>query len=183
MFSWIVDHANVLYFLLGAATLALLAAGWTTRRPVYWAYAGVGVALIGLLWLLSIFVVTDRRQIANAIDAMCRGTEAQNPEAIFKHVSKSFRAKDRDREETFQRISAAVKIHHVTSIAISAREVKIEGDTAEVFFNFRADTQDTTAGAASAKAVFVREEGAWKLRDLELYRLGTTERLFVPGWD
>src|SRR4051794_32070716 len=106
MLSVLLDQANILYFLLGTAALALVVYGWLRGRARYWLYAGVCVALIGVLWLLGQLVITDRKQIVLNLDAMAKATVDQLPDALFRHVSRDFRFGNLSREETYARVKA-----------------------------------------------------------------------------
>jgi hypothetical protein len=183
MLAWLADQANVFYFVLGTAILALLAAGWLTRRPKYWGYAAGAVGLCFLVWLLTKLIVTDRQQILLNLDAMARATERQKADDLFEHISKDFRFGTMNRDDLFNRVKAAMQIHKVSDIQLRSQQVVVKGDAGEVLFNFRAEAAAGGVFAASAKAIFAREAGQWKLVELQVFRLGTTDRQHIPGVD
>ena len=57
------------------------------------------VAAIGLVWLLTQFVVTDRQQIEANVKTMADAVVAGNTDEVFKHVSPDFRYKEMNREQ------------------------------------------------------------------------------------
>src|SRR5687767_454217 len=91
MLTALLDQANVLYFLLGTVALGFFVYGWLTARVRYWAYGAAALGLIGVVWLLTQLVVTDRRQIERNIQAMARAAVEQKPDDMLKHVSREFR--------------------------------------------------------------------------------------------
>ncbi len=70
---WLIDHANVCYFLFGLAFLGFGAAWWQRRRPALAAGAIVSLGLILLLALLGQFVVTDKQQLELNVPRLGRG--------------------------------------------------------------------------------------------------------------
>ena len=75
MLWWLVDHATVCYLLLDLAALVLVAIFWSNRRVAYLLAAGGALGLIALVWLLTIIVITDRKQLYLNVQAMARGVE------------------------------------------------------------------------------------------------------------
>jgi hypothetical protein len=85
MLFWIVDNAT--YFLI---ILAIVAAGfgtaWWQTRKRYWAIGGgVTVALMALVFILSLVVVTDEKQIRLNIEAMRDAINAGKAEEAAKY--------------------------------------------------------------------------------------------------
>jgi len=183
MLSWLVDHSNIIYFLLGALALILLAAGWTTRRLKFWGYAAAAIGCIALFWLMTKFVVSDRQQIILDLDAMASAVVERKSDALIQHFTKDFHYRDLGREEACKRIVAAARTYKIRNVLIWDKNVTVRGDAAEAIFNFRADAEDGGKYPASIKATFVRENGSWKIGAVHVLKLGSTERQFVPGVD
>jgi len=183
MLHGIVDRANVVCFLLAVAALVLLAAGWTTRRMKFWAYAAAVVGILFGFWLLTTFIVTDRRQIALDLDALAKAAVENDADAVLRHFSKDFRQASLTREDLAKRVAAAARTYKIHNVTLWDKTITTNGPVAEAIFNFRADADDGGKYAASAKVKFIQEDGAWKLRDFQILKLGTTERQFVPGVD
>ena len=167
MLDWLADRANVVLFLLAALAIIFLYAWWTTRRAKFWRGAAAVFGVMLLVWLLTKFVVTDRQQIVRNLDAMATAVEKHDADGLFKHVSKDFRFGASNREELHKRIAASIRAHKVSAISLSSKSVTVKGDSAEAMFSFRAEG-DLGVFPASAKATFVREGGAWKLRTANL---------------
>jgi hypothetical protein len=183
MLTWFADQANVFYFLFGAAALALLAAGWQTRRTKFWAYAAGAVGLMLLVWLLTSLVITDRQQILLNLDAMRQATVQKKPDELFQHISKDFRFGTMSRDDLYKRVGNIVAANKITNIHLTSQHVTVKGDVADAEFTFRVDAEGTFLAPAAAKTKFVREGGRWKLSEMQLFKPGTTDRLHVPGLD
>lgn len=181
--TWLIDQTNVLTFLLATAALGCVVYGWLTTRAKYWFWAAGFVAAIALLWLLGQFVVTDRRQIILNLDRMAQASVQQKPDVLFRYLARDFKFGSLGRDELHQRISRQVQVHKVHGVHLWDQRVKVEGTQGEVVFNFRADAEDDKKFIASAKAKFVKEDGTWKMKSVEVYSIGSTQRLHVPGVD
>lgn len=180
---WIVDHANLLYFLLVAALLILVAMAWSSRETRYWSLAAAAAGMIVLLWLMTRLIITDRQQIDVNLEAMANAVVNKNPDAVLKHVSMDFKYGRLSREDLFKLVDASVRSHGVESVKLWDKQIAVNGDAADVRFNFRADAKGGQQYPASAQAKFARETGQWKLREVQVLKLGTTERQFIPGVD
>lgn len=183
MLSWVIDHINILFFLLVAVAFLLTAIGWTSRQTKYFLYAAGVFGVMMLLFVLLRVVITDQKQIALNIDAMADAAANQNIDRMFDHVSKDFRHGPLNRDEISKRVAAAVKTHKVRSAYAWDKQVKVDGDQATAVFNFRIDADGGAAYIASARARFLREGKTWKLNEIQILKLGTNDRQFVPGLD
>ena len=183
MLDWFIDQSNFFHFLLGTAVLVLLAQSWRTSRAVYWVYAAGCVGAIFLIWLLGLFIISERKQIALDLDAMARATQNQNADALFQHISKDFRYGSSNRDDLFKLVSAAIGRHKIKNIHLWDQQVTLTKAGAEATFNFKAEGEAGGVFPASGFAKFVKEEDRWKMSSLQINKLGTTERQFVPGID
>jgi hypothetical protein len=171
MLWWLVDYAKTVYFFLGIAALVLIALWWMNRRAKYLIGVGVVIGLAALVWLLGLFIVTDRMQIRANILAMKRGVEQGNPDAVFRHFSKSFTADQWDRKSLEARAGRFIEQRRVHEIvlwdfdfevppdrnnkAVVAFRVRAIGDGGEVWYLCRAD--------------FVFEEGDWRMKTIRFF--------------
>ena len=183
MLAPFLDHANLLYVLLASLALGAFVYAWLTNRPRIAVYGLAAVGLMLLLWSLGQLVVTDRQQILLNLDAMRDATVEGKPDVLFQHLAADFHFGKLDRDELYRRVSKAIGSHK-TRVHLSNQQADVHGNVGEATFNFRADGADgSILFAASAKGTFVRDAGQWKLRSLEIHRLGTTERQPIPGID
>jgi hypothetical protein len=76
----IVDNSSLLLLGLGIVALCFGAAWWTTRRGKWLIGSGVCVAMMALIFVLSLFVVSDRQRIERNIDEMRNAVNTGKPE-------------------------------------------------------------------------------------------------------
>lgn len=172
MFTWLVDNANIVYFVLGVTALGLGVAGFLTGRARYLGWAGGVVGLMLLFWLLTRLYPTDRKQMVANLETMKQGVLDRNADAIFHLVARDFKFQEMDRKELYHAISRTIQHHKVQSIHLWDQQASLENGRGEVTFNFRADAEGDLHYLASARAIFVKEESVWKLRELKIYPIG-----------
>src|SRR5689334_16404862 len=88
--SWLIDNASIWYVLLGIIALGFGTAWWLRRTKQYLVGLGITVAVIGLLWLLTQLVLTDRKQIETSIHAMADAAVAGKADVLLNHFSSDF---------------------------------------------------------------------------------------------
>lgn len=169
---WLVDHAGAVYVVLGLVTLALLAVFWVDRRVKFLVWSVGPLALMGLFWLLTLLVVTDRAQVRSNVQAMADAVVQGDADALFKYVARDFVYKPRgyDRDTMYQKVRQAIKHFNVTSIHVwhfEVTELSRDGDKGRAKVNFKV----TVAGPAGERPVlcfaeFRREDGVWKMSEL-----------------
>jgi hypothetical protein len=171
--SWLVDHANTWYLLLGLLTVGLVLAWWLNRRVKFLGFAGGVLVLMGLLWLLSSSVNTDRKQLEHAVKAMAAAVEKGDANNLFKHIARDFRYKGMDRDALHKHAQQAVQVYEVREIKITkftVDEVSREKKFAKTSFRCSVwSGGNDTPDLLSIQADFVLEDGAWKLKTLRFY--------------
>jgi len=70
MLWWIVDNLSIVLLVLGIAALCFAAGWWSTRKNQLLIGVAIPLVLMPLAWLLSLFIVTDRMQLARNIEIM-----------------------------------------------------------------------------------------------------------------
>ena len=180
MLAWLVDNTGLLTFILAAIAVGCFAYGWSTGRGRHMAAGLVPIALIAILWLLGRFVVSDRVLILRNLEAMAVGVEKEKYDDVLKHVSKDFRFGPITAADLTQRIKGSTRGWKI-QINLSGKEVTMKGDTADVYFNFNVDVNKDPAMVKSARAHFVREDGDWKMKGLDIFRIGTETPEPIPG--
>lgn len=182
MFSWLIDNAGVVYFVLGVVLVVLGVSWWLNRRVRTLAYmAGVGV-LIALFWLLTVLVPTDRKQIQANLWAMAQAILRNKPDDLVKHWSRDFEFQGLRRDVLAQAAARAAGDGRVESINLWEFDFKsVEADKAEVWFRCLANGQGGQF-LAICHADFVKEDGAWKLRRAAFFQpvANTDQEIRVP---
>jgi hypothetical protein len=171
---WFIDHANIIYIVLGLMAIGFVTAWWmkqTKRRFLYLAVAPV--ACIGVLWLLTRTMVTDRQQIRNNVEAMRDAVLAQDADALFRHVAADFAYKGMNRKQMYDSVARNIRRGRVQNAAISAFSVdEVSGPAGKARASFRVRVDDdggNTVFFRRCEADFVFEDEKWKLRGIEFF--------------
>lgn len=171
--SWFIDHAIVVYIVLLVDMLALFALWYRNQRTKLLIAACAHLPIIALFWLLTQLVVTDRQQIHRNVNAMADAVVNQDPETLFKHISKEFVHKGMTREVMHDRVARAIKMYKVKNAVItdfSASDVSRSDGKAKASFLVRVD--DDSGGTVFFKRCetdFVLENDLWKLKGIEFF--------------
>ena len=185
MVWWLVDHASVVYLVLGITALVLGCLWWMTRKRAYGFAAIVAAALLLLVWLLSVFVVTDRMRIVQTVEIMARAVDQRNLDAFFKHVSPQFKHDLMDAPqfrlytETQLRRYKVFKFH---VFKITAEDVSRQTGTGKA--QFWIDVEGGWEGEAPplrCVATFVFEREEWLLKGFKLFLGNTSTEFRLPA--
>src|SRR5262249_39447146 len=90
MLWWMIDNVNLVYLLLGLVGLVCAVQWWQTRKKRYVIALGVIVALIGLVFLLTRLMVTDRQRLVQTVQEMAQELQERKLDRFFEHVSPNF---------------------------------------------------------------------------------------------
>src|SRR5262249_24656954 len=183
MFSWLADHANLICLVFGVAALALAVGWWMTRsRKLLLALIPVAVIIAGV-FLLSLFVVTDKKRIDQIVQEMAQGVRERNIELIFQHVANAFdRANNTAMSKAQLQALARKHINSVENFSLSAckfGEVSREKGRAEVEFWAHGGGAIDNA-PIRVEAEFVLEEGQWRMKSFTLFVGNTGNRYPWP---
>ena len=183
--SWFVDNAITLSILFGLVAAALLMIWRSNRQNKYLGFAAGAIALIGLIWLLTLFVPTDRKQLEANVREMAHAVEAGKIDDLFKHVSKDFRHGQTTRAELYAFTQDAIKQHAISDIRIShfrVGELSREKRLAKTSFLVAASAD--REARLRAEADFVLEDGKWKLQTMRLYNpfVNQDQEIDWPGF-
>jgi hypothetical protein len=174
MFWWLVDNAATVYFILGIAALGLFALWWMNRRGKYLLALVVPLALIGLTWLLTLLVVTDKHRLENTCQEIANGIRQRNLDLVFKHISSSFNQANH-RQMNKEELRALARNHmdrrgteSVRFAKFSFGEVSRQKKTAQVeFWVYGVD--DLEGAPIRCETIFVWEEDAWRMKGFKLF--------------
>lgn len=180
MLSWIADHASFVYAIVAFAALGVGLSYWMHRRVLHLAVLVGLVVLLVVLWFLFKLVPTDRKQIADNLQAMGRAVLDGDAKQLFRFVSKEFRYDGHTGEELYGRIDRTLKTHRASGLRIWDVDARPEGETASVDFYFRVDGQGETQFLARGKSRFAKEQGTWKMRTLAVFPVAGDQEMKVP---
>jgi hypothetical protein len=171
MLHWIVDHATLFYVLLGLVAAACAAAWWMTRKKGPLIALGVTVGLMALIFILSLFIVTDRQMIAAAIHEMAGSVEENKPEKIVKHLSRDFAYGNETKKTAAKFIRSIIDGYGLTYVKawdIDFEKLSREEGKALVSFRTRVDWREGTV-LLICRCDFVLEEGAWRVKGFQVF--------------
>jgi len=183
MLDWLVDNANVVYILLGLIVLALAVSWWLNRRVRTLVIAAAVIALMGLFWLLTLVIPTDRKQLQANLWAMRQAVLDRKADDLIKHWAKDFRFQGRGREDLARAVAAAASQFKVDNINLWEFDVKsVEDDKAEIWFRCAANSTDGGKFFAICKANFVKEGEQWKLQRAAFFQpiANTDQEIALP---
>lgn len=171
MLWWLVDHATLVYLLLGLTALVLAAIYWSNRRANFLVASGVALGLIALFFLLTRIIVTDRKQLLLNVFAMARGVEEGDPEKVFKHFSREFRHESLDGDASRDRVARAIRARRVSNIGIASFDTEqlARADRkarATFLVSFDADGH---RHLFRVRLDFVLEGDDWRLKGVQLF--------------
>jgi hypothetical protein len=182
--SWLVDNAKTLYVLLGLLAVAMVMVWRSNRQNRYLAYAAGALALMGIVYVLTLFYISDNKQLEMNVNAMADAVVAGKVDDLFKHVSKDFKWKGIGRDELYKSTQVAVKDHQVTQVNISS--FRVEEVSRSKAFAKTSFLVTATAGNQimfRTEADFVLEGEQWKLKTMRFFRPigGQDQEIDLPG--
>jgi hypothetical protein len=172
MLWWLVDHSNGVIIVLGLVLLGLGAWWWNTRYRAVGAAALVTLALLLTVVVLSLVIVTDRKQLTADVKDMTEAINADRIEAATKHfadtvdidfMSQKYAKVPRDLLATMARQkleSAGFKRFIVWGIDVE----KLERPNATVQFYIRPEDEGQFA-TCTAEFILVGERD-WRVKKL-----------------
>lgn len=186
MLYWIVDRALLFGALLGLAAVGFGILYWNNRDRKSLRAFGVTTGLGLLLWLLTLFIVTDRQQLTRNLRAMADAVVAKKPEDMKKYLAAElyFNAEktrvDRDTVLTLAKQQAVgLHIEGIRLTQFHFENVSRTDAKAEVFFSAVIDMQGMTH-PCQCKAGFLRRDDAWLLQSLEVFTPVGNQPIPIP---
>src|SRR5262249_35554226 len=171
--SWYVDNATTLYILLGIIAAALVVTWRFNQRVKFLGYAAGVLAAGVLLWLLTLLVPTDRKQIEGNVHAMAKAVQEGKVDDLFKHVSEDFVYKGLTRKMLYEAAKKEIAHSKVTKIRITQFDVEHisrSNKSAKVRFKVTAFNNEQQPFPFVTKADFVLEGENWKLKGMKFYK-------------
>jgi hypothetical protein len=184
--SWLVDNATTVLIILGIIAAGFIL-GWRFNGRVKLLGFAVGVlALMGLVFVLTLFVPTDKKQIRASVDAMSDAVVAGRTDDLFKHISKDFAYKSITRDILYEAARKTITAHRIKAINITGfedEEISRATGTAKVRFKVTAFDESDTPRPFVTRAEFVLEGDQWKLKTMRFYKafVNTNEEIHLPG--
>ena len=186
MLYWIVDRALLLHVLLGFTAAGFGILYWNNRDRKSLRAFSVTLGIGGILWLLTVFIVTDRQRITRNLHAMADAVVAKKPEELKKYLAPElfFNAEktrvDRDKVLSLAKQQAgALSIEGIRLTQFHFEQLSRTDAKAEVFFSAVIDMQGMTQ-PCQCKAGFLRRDEAWLLQSLEVFTPVGNQPIHIP---
>lgn len=181
--SWFIDNANGILILLAIFAAGFVVAWRFNGRVKYLGYAGGCVALMGLVWSLTLIVVTDAKQLERNVHAMADAVVAGNVDELFGHISKDFEYRGVGRELLYQKTRGTLQDRRVTAVRIvhfSVEEISRAKKFARTRFRVSAVAERELPFITEAD--FVLEGSHWKLKTVRFYDpVQSLQEVNIPG--
>src|ERR1700686_2420325 len=183
--SWLVDNATTLYILFGLIAVALVMIWRSNRQNKYLGYAAGAVGMLVVVWLLTLVVPSDSKQLEINVNAMAQAVMDGKVDDLFKHISNDFKYHTLTRDDLYKATQTAIKTHKVDGIGVS--RFKVEELSRDKKF---ARASFVIAGAADAanfiyrgETDFVLEGEAWKVKTMRFYNpvVNQDQEIRLPG--
>jgi len=172
MLWWLVDNANLVFLVLGLIVLVLAVRWRLTRRGKYLIGAGVVVALIGVVWALTLLIVTDRKRLVQIVEEVTEKLNRKDFQGAFTHMADEVQLEMSGRSARLPRkalqglAESSFKRYGVPGITVWSTEVeKVERPTAQVSFYLR-PTNEVKYAVCTADFLLVGED--WLVSGLKI---------------
>jgi hypothetical protein len=183
MFHWLIDHALLIYVLLGVFVLGFLLVYRNNRdrRALIAVCVLLGSGL--LVFLLTLLIVTDRQQIERNLHALRDAALNNRPAEMRKYFAADFAFRKRKVDEIVASAPAALKAHRVNDITLGKIRFETIGDgKAKIFFNAAAHQENVEfPQPVQCEGEFTLEGGVWKMKSFEVYPPVGRTPLPIPG--
>ena len=185
--SWFIDNATSIYLLLAVIAASFVVVWWFNQRVKFLVFAAGTLAILALLWLLTLFVMTDRKHLKANVDAMAQAVQDGKVDDLFKHISKDFERKGLTHNTLYEATRQTIAVHKVSEVRITNFNIeKLSRETKSATTRFRVTAW--TAGNDQPQPViteadFVLEGDQWKLKTMRFYNpfVDQDKEIDLPG--
>jgi hypothetical protein len=171
MLWWLVDNANLVLLVLGLVAIALGVLLWLTRRGAYLIGLGGVVALMALVWVLSLLVVTDRKRLVHIVEEVTERLNQKDLPGAFKYFADDALVKidgqALTRKQLMELAKDAFKRWGIERLIVwDVKVEKVERPRAVVSFTVRPN--DELAFARCEAECVLHGEGDWRVKVLKI---------------
>jgi hypothetical protein len=173
MLWWLVDNANLVLLALVLLALILGVRFWLTRRGAYLIGLGGVVALMVLVWVLSLLIVTDRKRLVLTVEEVAARINKQDLAGAFQYFADDvlFKIDGQNwpltRKQLLNLGERTFGKGRIEGIVVWDVEVeKVERPSAVVSFYVR-PTDEQTYARCEAECV-LHGEGDWRVKVLKI---------------
>ena len=184
MLGWLVDNAVYFYVLFGFIAVLMLVLWWQNRKRNYVIALGVAALLAALVFLLTLFHVSDRQVVVRTVDKMANALEKHRVDDFFQNISKSFRHETMDAKAFREYVQSKLKAFQVKGFRVDKFDVKnlVPRDKATAHFRIQVDgAWENPPPPMRCEAEFVWENERWCLQGFKLFFAGTGTEFQLPN--
>jgi hypothetical protein len=184
--SWLIDDPTFVYMILAALAVILGVAWWRTKQGKLLIAALVAIALIGGVWLLSHYAVTDAKRIQHAVEAMAAAMQRHDVNTIVSHTSRDFDYHGTRREPARQSLQDIMMRGDVTEVVVwdfEAENISRAEGSASMLFMVKPKGNWNSGAHYLCRARFVLEDGEWRMQTFAIFNpfVDTNKEIIVPG--
>jgi hypothetical protein len=173
MLWWLVDNSNLVLLLLVLAALLLGVSWWLTRRGAYLFGLGGVVALMVVVWVLSLLIVTDRKRLVLLVHDVEQQINKRDLAGAFNHFAEDAelvmdgQRRARTREAILGVAKMVFQKGRIEGIKVWDVEVeKVDRPSAVVTFYVR-PTDEQSYARCEAQCV-LHGERSWRVKVLKI---------------
>jgi hypothetical protein len=181
MLWWLVDHADLMFLILGVAALVLGCLWWMRRER--WQLTGLiaALGLFALLWVVTDWVVTDRKQIVQTVQNMADAVRKPDLDSFFEHVSPHFEYGGMHAKQFRNYVERQIRRFPISSFRISKVDTEsISRDAGKGRAEFWIFLDEEAAPPLRCEATFVLEENRWLLGGFKLFLANARTEYRLP---
>ena len=168
-----------LYGILGIAFLVLLTSWWRNRDRAHTLRLAVPAGLIGLLFLVSTLVVTDREKIQRATRDVAAAVQAGDVDRVAvwldRELQATYHGTALNRAQAVARLRSVLGQVRVATVKIQKNEIAVKGPRA---FQRLLTWIEVTGRAVQGRVPvrwrvhWVRTASGWRIYEVEEPRIG-----------
>ncbi len=173
MLTWLADEPTLAYFVLGIVALVAGMSWWMNRQRWSALVFLSALLLIGVVWALGRFLVTDAGRIRMTLDEISRAVSGHHGAAIFANISDRFELGRCGKEDFRGIVERYVDQGEVSGLSFSQFEVRdlsrASGMATVRFTVFPAGRAVPEGSVYRCEGRFRRDgDGRWRLQTFKL---------------
>ena len=173
MFDWLFERLPGVFLVLGVLAVLSLAFWWRSRKRMPLIFFLAFAVLAGVYFLLSVLVVTDRRQLTESVQEMAAGVRDRNLDRSFAQISEDFRFNNLGKNEFRQRADSAVRGFDIRDCEVWDIEIddfSRDSRNAHVHFDVKIKGNFSQKEFLRCRAEFTLDrDNHWRLRGFQLF--------------
>ena len=186
--SWLADDPTLVYMILAALAMILGVAWWRTKQGKLFLGAIGAILLIGVVWLIGHYTMTDAKRIQRVVEEMAAALQRHDLNGVFVHTSRDFSYHGITRERAREQLEGILRRRDVTEVVVwDFNPESISREQRSATMAFLVKPRGNWGNGAEhylCRAEFVLEDGQWRMRTFRIFNpfANTHEEITVPGF-